>query len=126
MLKRIKKKSTKALAKQKLKKDPELKADDTKKKTIAELKKADSFNEKAQWKVFRELKAKVNKKIAKLKNDFKKNEDPQVLIEDINRLSLLGGECNYMLSQLEKVEKKSRKKPVAKKTIAKKKATAKK
>ncbi len=98
------------------------------KSTVAEKKKAASFNEKAQWKAFRELKAKLNKKMKKLKADYKKGAKPEVLIEDINMLGLIGGEANYMLLQLEKAEKsaKAAKKAPAKKKAAPKKKAAKK
>ena len=118
MLKRVKSKKT---VKTKMKKVPVKTVAVQKKKAIEQEKKAASFNEKAQWKAFRELKAKVNKKLQKLKSDFKKERRPELLVEDINMLELLGGEVHYMLIQLEKLDKsKLKAKNAAKKKAAKK------
>ena len=129
MLKRVK---SKTAVKRKMKKVSKKTVAAQKKKAIVQEKKAASFNEKSQWKAFRDLKAKVNKKLQKLKSDFKKERRPELLIEDINMLELLGGEVHYMLIQLEKLDKsklKSKKKASKKvvkkavKKVAKKKAT---
>jgi hypothetical protein len=137
MLKRSSsKKAAKSASAPKLKKTAAKKIAVQRKKARIQEHKSAAFNEKSQWKAFRELRAKVNKKLKKLKKDFKKEVHPENLIEDINLLGLLGGEVSYMLTQLEKLEKSKQKamkkaekkveKKSPKKKVAPRKAAAKK
>ena len=106
MLKRTKKKvATKSTIKRKTKKAPSATAAAKRKKTLALKKKETTANKAAQWKTFRELKAKVNEKLAKLKNDYQNEVKPEVLHEDLKMLTLLGGEVHYMVLELEKMQK---------------------
>ena len=120
MLKRAKKKTaTKSTVKRKTKKAPSASAAAAKrKKTLALKKKEATANKVAQWKTFRELKAKVNEKLAKLKKDYKNQVKPEILHEDLKLLTLLGGEVHYMVLELEKMQKP--KKKAKKRTVRRK------
>jgi len=121
MLKRTKKKvATKSTIKRKTKKAPSATAAAKRKKTLALKKKETTANKAAQWKTFRELKAKVNEKLAKLKNDYQNEVKPEVLHEDLKMLTLLGGEVHYMVLELEKMQKKGAKPRKTAKKVAKK------
>ncbi|MBS0625193.1 MAG: hypothetical protein JSS32_04010 [Verrucomicrobia bacterium] len=61
--------------------------------------KAAAHNRQAQWQAYKHLEAQIDKAWAKLRHDVKKKASPQILMKDKNHLTLLLGECNYMLRQ---------------------------
>lgn len=55
-------------------------------------------NQRAQWKIYRQLHAQVQKAWAKLKSDVEERSHPKI-VADHKHLLLLMGECNYMLQE---------------------------
>lgn len=85
MLKKQKNKKTKRTIKPKFSKDSNLEYN--------------SLNRKALWKSYEQLEMQTQKAWKKLRRDIERKAPMEVLINDRNQLTLLLGECEYMIRE---------------------------
>jgi hypothetical protein len=68
--------------------------------------KTPSKNSKAQWAAYKDLQKQVDRAWKTMKSHVNRRASAWQIAHDKNRLVLLLGECNYMVRELKRLERK--------------------